>query len=227
MQRLAQEAKRRGVERFLESIVAGVLKASNTLQVDRVELWELLDNLPVAILISTDRACTTIVGNKAAQAMLKVPHGLNLSQSAPPGELPSFRVYSDGKLIDPDDLPMQRAARLGQRIERSECEIRFDNGESLFIAGHCIPVQDEDGAVCGSLGAFVDVTDKQARHDKAELMAREMAHRVKNTVSLIQSMAHNTIKKSMDRAEFDRWRAGLSYRLVVHDNQTRCGDTIF
>ena len=31
----------------------------------------------------------------------------------------------------------------------------------------------------------------------------------------------------MDREEFERWRAGLSFRLVVHDNQTRCGYTIF
>jgi two-component sensor histidine kinase len=202
LERLAKETSRFGIDSWLSEIVAGVLKTSDILQIDRFELWELLDNLPVAILISTDRACTRIVGNKAAQAMLQVPHGCNFSQSAPVEQRPLFKVYSNDQLVDPDDLPMQRAARIGQRVARSECEIRFEDGPSLYIAGHSIPIHDEDGEVCGSLGAFVDITEHHAKLVRTDILSKEMVHRVKNTVSLIQSLAHNTLRKLIPPSDF-------------------------
>ena len=209
MQQLAREASRYRVDSWLKDVVAGVLRSSRTLRIDRQELWDFLDQLPVAILISTDRACTNIVGNKAAQMILQVPHGGNLSQSAPPKELPPFKVFSDGREMDPDDLPMQRAARTGERVGRSECEIRFVDHESIFIAGHTIPIHDEGGDVCGSLGAFVDVTQQRLQLDQADLMACEMVHRVKNTVSLVQALAHNTIRSLIEPAEYRKFEGRL------------------
>lgn len=209
MQRLAREVTRHRIDSWLKDVVAGVLESSPTIKIDRTELWDLLDNLPVAVLISTDQTCTRIVGNKAAQGLLRVPLGNNLSRSAPDEELPSFKVYADGHEVDPDDLPMQRAARTGMRVNRSECEIRFEAGNSIFIAGHCIPIQNERGEVCGSLGAFVDVTEQRSELEKSDLLAREMTHRVKNTVSLIQSLAHSTIRQSLDPDEYSTFESRL------------------
>lgn len=209
MHQLAEQAPRDRVDTWLKDILAGVLVSSGTIRVDRSELWTLLDCLPAAILLSTDRACTRIVGNRAAQTMLKVPLGSNLSQSAPPDELPNFKVYADGELVDPFDMPMQRAARNGTRVSRSECEIRFEDGGRIFIAGHCIPIENEAGEVCGSLGAFVDVTEQRKSYDNSALVAREMSHRVHNTVALIQALAHGTIRKKLAPADYEAFEQRL------------------
>ncbi len=111
--------------------------------------------------------------------------------------------------MDPDDLPMQRAARTGERVDRSECEIRFNDRGSIFIAGHCIPIKDGNGEVCGSLGAFVDVTEQRQLLDRTDLLAREMVHRVKNTLSLVQSLAHNTLRDLVEPAEFSKFEGRL------------------
>jgi len=209
MQTLAEAVPRHRIDNWLKNIVAGVLDQADVVQVERSELWGLLDSLPVAVLISTDRACSRIVGNLAAQALLQVPLGANLSRSAAPEELPQFEVFSDGEPIHPDDLPMQRAALTGRRVSRSECEIRFADGNRIFIAGHSIPIQNGEGEVCGSIGAFVDVTEQRLQQESNALVAKEMAHRVKNTVSLIQALAHGTIRQQLDSADYETFEQRL------------------
>ncbi len=198
------------VDAWLKNVVAGVIEHADVVRVERSELWSLLDNLPAAILISTDRSCSRIVGNIAAGAMLGSPLGSNLSQSAPPSEKPPFLVYADGDLVHPDDLPMQRAALTGRRVGHSKCEIRFEDGRRIFIAGHCIPITDDSGEVCGSIGAFVDVTEQHMRQERDALVAREMTHRVKNTVSLIQGLAHSTVGKKLSKEDYK----GFEQRLI-------------
>ena len=209
MLQLAEQAPRDRTDLWLKDILAGVLDTSGTIKVDRAELWTLLDSLPVAILISTDRACTNMVGNRAAQSLLKVPLGSNLSQTAHQEDLPRFKVYTEGELADPLELPMQRAARTGLRESRSECEIRFEDGSRLFIAGHCIPIQNDAGEVCGSLGAFVDVTEQRKSYNNSTLVAREMSHRVHNTVALIQALAHGTIRKQLPASDYEDFERRL------------------
>lgn len=190
------------VDSWLQNVVAGVLDKADVICVERSELWSLLDNLPVAILISTDRECTRIVGNIAAGALLNAPLGSNLSQTAPDAEKPPFKVYADGAEVAPTDLPMQRAAATGRRVGHSECEIRFADGRRIFIAGHCIPITTDEGVVSGSIGAFVDVTEQHIRQERDDLVAREMTHRVKNTVSLIQALAHSTLRGKLSDSDY-------------------------
>lgn len=209
MYRLASEHPVRDLDNWLHNVVAGVLDHSDVISVDRAELWMLLDSLPAAILISTDRACTKIVGNVAAGVLLKAPAGRNLSQSAPEADLPSFKVFTDGQLTLPEDLPMQVAARTGRPVARSECEIRFADGSRIFIAGHSIPIRNEVGEVVGSIGAFIEVTARKLELDQARIISRETSHRLKNTVALIQAISRQTLKRQLGRDAYDAYEARL------------------
>jgi two-component sensor histidine kinase len=197
------EGARRCPDRWLGRIAETISARADLISVDRSDLWALLDSLPVALLISADRTCSRMIGNEAARALLRAAVGSNLSQTAPEKESPPFQVFANGRRVPPDDLPMQRAARTGQPVSRSECEIRFADGSHVFISGHCIPLHDEAGQICGSLGAFIDVTEEHTAHENASLIASEMAHRVKNTVSLVQALAHGTIRRKLDPADYD------------------------
>lgn len=209
MHRLAQAAPARATDAWLREIVAGVIAREDIISVDRKELWAMLDNIPAAILISTDRDCTRIVGNRAAQSMLSVGYGGNFSQSAPAEELPGFRVYDGARLVPPEELPMQVAAATGQRVAQSECEIRFDDGNTIHIAGHCIPISDEAGNICGSIGAFVDVTARKDQQDLADLIADEMSHRAKNSAALVLAIAQMTLREHLPRDIYARFEDRL------------------
>ncbi|MXP45381.1 hypothetical protein [Allopontixanthobacter sediminis] len=125
----------------LRETIEGLAKTGGLVSLDRADLWELLDQIPVAIMMSNDPGCEEILGNLAANALLRIPRGGNLSQSAPSQDVPGFRVYQASRLIPPEELPMQLAAATGLTVTRSECRIRFDDGHTIFLAGHTIPLR--------------------------------------------------------------------------------------
>lgn len=145
------------------------LKSAVTL--DPSQFWAILDILPVAVLVGRGRDCASIEGNAAARALLRVPPGQNLSCSAPESERPDFEIHAAGRPVPPSELPMQRAAATGKPVHRSECELRFGSGETVCLAGHSVPLADENGTVRGSIGTFVDITrSKQLERQNQELM---------------------------------------------------------
>jgi two-component sensor histidine kinase len=200
-------AHREGIDRLLQHVVAGVVGQGETVSLDRDELSTLLDALPVAILISTDRACTRIHGNAAARLLYQLPEGQNFSASAP-GEAP-FEIHAGGVPVDPDDLPLQRAARTGQPVAQSECEIRFPDGRRIFIAGHSIPIRNERGEVCGSVGAFLDLTPQRRELELLQAVSGELSHRLKNTFAIIQAIARKTLRPNLDPELYEAYENRL------------------
>jgi PAS domain S-box-containing protein len=142
----------------LPGVLSQVIELQAKLALDPTQFQALLDTLPVAVLFSLDRECHQMDGNAAARVLLRALPGQNLSRSANPRELPPFTVFVDGAPVAPDDLPMQKAARTGRPVPRSECEVRFPDGSHIFLEGHSVPLLDKAGAVCGSIGAFVDIS---------------------------------------------------------------------
>lgn len=181
------------VQRWLGNLVSRDIAGKQAVKLDEAELRAFLDHVPVAILVSTDPKCRRIIGNAAACGLYGLPAGVNFSASAPPDELPPYRILANGQPVDPADLPMQRAARTGEPVPNSECEIRFADGRRIFIAGHTIPIRNESGQPCGSIGAFVDITAQKEESELARVVSQEMSHRLKNTIAIIQGISRRTI----------------------------------
>ena len=123
------------------------------------ELKAILDALPVATFIAHDRACQEMTSSRAAYEMLRLPPGANSSKSALVGQSPSFRLFSGGKELSADELPIQRAAASGQPVLNTELNVAFDDGTCLDVFGHAVPLRDEAGDVRGAVGSFVDITE--------------------------------------------------------------------
>lgn len=191
-------AHRAGIDRLLQHVVSGVIEDRKAVNLDSDELWMLLDALPVALLVGVDRECSRILGNVAAYQLYQISEGQNFSRTAPPGELPPFEIFSNGRPVSPDDLPLQRAARTGESVAQSECEIRFASGRRIFIAGHSIPIRDSEGEVCGSVGAFLDLTPHRQELEISQVVSREMSHRLKNVLAIVQSISRKTLKPNLD-----------------------------
>jgi signal transduction histidine kinase len=65
---------------------------------------------------------------------------------------------------------MQRAAR-GEVVRDEEHEIVRPDGTSVFVYGHASPLFDAEGKVTGSVGAFMDVTERKAAEARQRLLA--------------------------------------------------------
>lgn len=62
--------------------------------------------------------------------------------------------------------------------------------------------RDADGKPTLFLGINVDVTDGQLASERTRLLLRELNHRVKNTLAMLQSLARQTLRQTSDPVEF-------------------------
>lgn len=132
---------------------------------DRVaELETLLDVLPVGISIALDAECKDIRLNPAMSRMLEVPQTKNASKTAPLGERPdNFTVLDDeGNEVAGENLPMQIVAREGGEIRDYELNIQHADGRRMRLLEYVAPLFDAHGRTRGSVGAFLDITERAA-----------------------------------------------------------------
>ena len=169
------------------------------------ELFCLLDLLPTPILLATDPSGTVIRSNSAGHALFKSHRDQNLSQSAPEDE----QVWSAGKVVPFEKLPLQHAVLTGNCVRGSECELRFADGEVRHIAGNVDPLFAVDGSIRGSIGVFLDITRLRMLEQENRLLSREIAHRARNYVSLVQTLARQSLKSKLSRDDYDSFEARL------------------
>jgi PAS domain S-box-containing protein len=161
----------------------------------RQELEATLAVIPVAVLIAEDKECTRITGNAAGYKLLKIPEGMNVSKSAPEDVRPTnYETYSaTGEPLSADQLPMQQAAATGMSIQGAEHELRFADGDHKHLLGNALPLFDAAGEVRGALGAFLDITERRHQEERIKLLLREVNHRSKNMLALVQAIARQTV----------------------------------
>src|SRR5690606_17824247 len=135
--------------------------------------------------------CDLIVSNRACAEMLGIPQGRNISKSGKNGDKLPFRIYTkDGVELAPEDLPMQRAARLGMEISGLELHIVHHDGRVLNLYEYAVPLYDENNQIRGCLGIFVDITSRMdiERELQAAKEAAVAASRAKT--AFLANMSH-------------------------------------
>src|SRR5947209_3654493 len=85
------------------------------------ELESIMKVLPVGVVVAHDPDCNVITGNSALSEIFGMKPGDNLSGRAPD---PQYEIYRDGKIVTPEELPVQRAIRRKQAMGLTELEIR-------------------------------------------------------------------------------------------------------
>ena len=127
--------------------------------------------------------------------ILQVPGGKNVSKSAPHHEAPqNFEAYAYGKKLAPDELPVQRAAAMGEAVKDVEIDLVFDDGSKRSIFGSALPLFDEQGAPRGAVGAFVDISKYKDMQQKLQEANRAkdnffgiLGHELRNPLSALNN----------------------------------------
>ncbi len=92
--------------------------------------------------------------------------------------------------------------------------MRWENDSALII--------DADRKPIGLLSISRDVTERRAFDERRELLIHELNHRVKNTLSLVQGLAHQSFRQGQDKGQASAdFLARLSALSVAHDLLTR------
>ena len=78
-----------------------------------------------------------------------------------------------------------------------------DGGEAIYLV-NCDVDRDAEGAVTGINVAAQDITELTAAERQRRALLRELAHRVSNSLNVIQSIARQTLIGSPDPSDFAR-----------------------
>jgi len=96
---------------------------------------------------------------------------------------------------------LKREALTGTGPRKGEMEVEEDGARRWYDL-HIEPLRDLSGATVGLTGAAVDVTERKENEQHLRLLMRELTHRSKNLLAVIQAMARQTARHAGSIDEF-------------------------
>jgi PAS domain S-box-containing protein len=101
----------------------------------------------------------------------------------------------------------------------TDSEIRVDLGSTVrWYDVHIEPLRDAAGAIAGLTCAAVDITERKEGEAHLRLLMRELTHRSKNLLAVIQAMARQTARHSGTIEGFlEQFSARLQALATSHD----------
>lgn len=129
-------------------------------------------------------------------------------------------------MIHQDDIPAVLEARAAARAElcayRFEARFQNHSGAYRWMLASASPRLDDHGQFQGYLGMAMDMTEMKASDARQRLLINELNHRVKNTLSAIQSIARQTLRPEVTPSHVrDRFVDRLLAMSAAHDVLTR------
>lgn len=150
-----------------------------------------------------------------------------LGHEPTPGNIVERSMWD--QTIYPDDVPMVReaarkAATDGSLFRPIHRIIRADTGDVTWVQPAGRLVMDPTGHPIRFIGVLADITDRKRSEEHLRMLLDELNHRVKNSLSTIQSMVRQTLLDGADiREARDRLESRLLTLAGAHDLLTRQG----
>lgn len=158
---------------------------------------DLLDALPAAVY-TTDAAGRLTFFNQAVVDFWGYRPELGSSYWCG-----SWRLYwPDGAPLPHDQCPMAIAIKENRPVRGLEAVAERPDGARVSFMPFPTPLRDGSGRLVGAVNMLVDVSERKRAEEHRALLIRELHHRVRNTLAMIQGMMGVTARLSSSIDEF-------------------------
>ena len=98
-----------------------------------------------------------------------------------------------------DEMPaIIRRLRAGERIDHYETRRRRKDGKILHISLTVSPIRDQTGKIVGASKIARDISQQVEIRNRLDLLRREVDHRAKNTLQVVQALLRLTRADSLE-----------------------------
>jgi PAS domain S-box-containing protein len=117
----------------------------------------------------------------------------------------------------PDIVAMKRACLASGQSRDGEFAVA-EGSQQRWYDFHVEPLRDVAGHTCGLSCAAVDITERRESEAHLRMLMRELTHRSKNLLAVIQAMARQTARHAGSIEDFlDRFGGRLQALATAHD----------
>ncbi len=132
-----------------------------------------------------------------------------------------YSVVTSGDFIHPADRERVRAqydaALEGKAPYRAEFRIPLPDGSLRWVASEGTVVRDSEGRALRVLGINHDITARKESEEHVRLLMREISHRAKNLMSVVQVMARRSSSEGDAVAFAERFGDRIAGLAASHD----------
>ena len=127
-----------------------------TTEEERARLQALVDTSPVGVIVVDANSRTVTLVNQELQRILGFPRlpGENLGLS----EQRVVYRRPDGRVLEPNDLPLQRALDRGQHVRAEEVHFEEPGHRRVPTLINATPIYAQDGTITGAVAVVQDIT---------------------------------------------------------------------
>jgi PAS domain S-box-containing protein len=169
--------------------VSAAKRAQDSLNDNERRLRELLNALPAAIY-TTDASGRITFYNQAASEMAGREPVLGSDEWCV-----TWKLFTpDGKPLPHDQCPMAVALKEDRPIRDQEAVAERPDGKRVPFLPFPTPLHDASGKLIGAVNMLVDISERAQAEARQKAMIDELNHRVKNTLTTVQSLAAQTIR---------------------------------
>ena len=178
-------------------VALDTLRSQATLRERERRFRELLDALPAAVYTTDAAGRITYYNNAAADLW---GHRPALGSSEWCG---SWRLFwPDGTPLPHDECPMAVALKEDRAVRGIEAAAERPDGTRVPFIPYPTPIHDETGKLVGAVNMLVDITDRKRAEEQHGLLVRELHHRVKNTLAMVQAITGSTARATDNIEDF-------------------------
>lgn len=138
------------------------------------------------------------------------------------GQKPEYYIgKTNAQVLEPENYafmkPLKTKALESGELVRGEVKAKVD-GTHRWYDISIAPLKNRAGLVVGLTGAAIDISERKGWEQHLRLLMRELTHRSKNLLAVIQAMARQTARHSGTVDEFiERFGARLHALAGSHD----------
>jgi PAS domain S-box-containing protein len=165
-------------------------KAENAVRENERRLEELFSSIPAAIY-TTDAEGKITYYNDAAVALAGRTPALGEEWCV------SSKLYwPDGTPLRIEEYPIAVALKEGRAVRNAEVIAERPDGTRVPFIPYPTLLRDARGQVVGAINMLVDISERRQAETQQRMLLRELNHRVKNNMQMLQSLLYTASKKT-------------------------------